>query len=151
MHSAHPTNNKWNNYYHNIIMSTKIPDLEVSIAHIFGLQSWVKYLQNFQTLMASYPFARPDLWIRICPCHIQHTPNEITNTRVHFNNRRRQMAAHMKSNKKENNTTISSNKVPLFHFSFVFIYDYSPPPLHTSFITKTTLCTSYWKWRMHGD
>lgn len=151
MNSAHPTDNKWNNYYHNIIMPTKIPDLEVSISHIFGLQSRTKYLQNFQTLMASYPFARPDLWVRICPSHNQHTTNEITNTIVYFNNRRRQMAAHMKSDNRENNTTISSNMVPLFHLSFAFIYDYPPPPLHTSFITKTTLRTSYWKLRMHGD
>jgi hypothetical protein len=59
-------------------MPIKIPDLEVSIAHIFRLQSWAKHLQNFQVLMASYPFARPDLWIRISQCHIQHTTNEIT-------------------------------------------------------------------------
>jgi hypothetical protein len=83
--------------------------------------------------MASYPLARPDLWIRICPCHIQHTTNEITNTRAYFNNRRRQMAAHTKSHKREKSTIISSNMVPLFHLSFVFIYDYPPTPLHTSF------------------
>ena len=101
--------------------------------------------------MASYPFARPDLWFRICPSHNLHTTNDTTITRVYFNNRRRQMAAHMKSDNRENNTTISSNMVPLFHLSFAFIYDYPPPPLHISFITKTTLCTSYWKLRMHGD
>ena len=146
MKSVHPTDNKWNNYYHNIIMPTKTADLEVSIAHIFGFQSLAKYLQNFRTLMVSYPFARPYLWIRICHCHIQHTTNKITNTRVYFNNRKRQMAAHIKSDTTENNTTISSNLVPLFHLSFAFIYDYPPPPL-----TKTTLHTSYWKWRMRGD
>jgi len=101
----------------------------------------MKYLQNFQTLMASYPFARPDLWIRIGPCHNQHTTNEITNTRVYFNNRRRQMAAHLKSDNREN--TISLNMVTFLHLSFVFIYNYPPPPLHTSFIMKTMLHTSY--------
>ena len=48
------------------------------------------------------------------------------------------MVAHIK----RNNTTISSNMLPLFHLSFAFIYDYPPPPLHT-FITKTTVFTSY--------
>jgi hypothetical protein len=36
-------------------------------------------LAEFSDLMVSYTFARPDLWIRICPCHIQHKTNEITN------------------------------------------------------------------------
>jgi hypothetical protein len=45
------------------------------------------------------------------------------------------MAAHKKGDKRENDT-ISSNKVPLIHLSFAFIYNYPPPPFHTSFITK---------------
>jgi hypothetical protein len=47
------------------------------------------------------------------------------------------MAAHMKSDKRDN-TTISSNIIPLFCLSFAFIYDYPPLPLHTSFITLHT-------------
>jgi hypothetical protein len=67
--------------------------------------------------------------------HIQRTTNEITNTTVQFNKRRRrrrQMATHTKRvYETENNTTISYTWFYSFT-SFAFIYEYPPLPLHTS-------------------